>query len=325
MKFARRHFLNLAAGAAALPTLSGKTLALDYPTRPVRIIVGFAAGGPTDIFARLIAQWLSQRLGQSFIVENRPGAGSTIGIGAVVAAPPDGYTLLLVSTSAVISANYYPHLTFDVIRDIAPVCGIADEPMLLAVNPSFPAKTVSEFIAYAKAHPGKVSMAASGNGTTAHLAGELFKQMTGVELLHIPYRGGAPALTDVMGGRADAIFEGLPSLMGYVQAGKLRPLAVSTAARSPALPDIPTVAETVPGYQASVWFGVGVPKDTPSAIVELLNKEINAGLSDPALKAHLLEVGGTPLAGSPAAFAKLFVEDTEKWAKVIKAANIKAE
>ena len=325
MKLPRRNFLHLAVGATALSALPDPALALDYPNRPVRIVVGFPAGGPTDIFARLMGQWLSQRLGQPFVVENRPGAGSTIGIGLVVGAPADGYTLLLVSTSAVISASYYKNLSFEIIRDIAPVCGISLEPLVMVVNPAVPAKTVGEFIAYAKENPGKIMMASVGNGTTPQLAGELFKLMAGINLLHVPYQGASPALTDLLGGRADVMFEAMPTLVGYIKSGKLQALAVGTKTRSPVFPEIPTVAEFLPGYEATVWFGIGAPAKTPEEIVERLNKEINAGLNDPVLRARISEAGGIPLTGSSADFRKLFVDDAQKWAKVMREANIKPE
>jgi tripartite-type tricarboxylate transporter receptor subunit TctC len=324
MKLARRHFLQV-AGAAAAAGFPKFASALDYPTRPVRLIVGFPAGGPTDIFARLIGQWLSARFGQPFVVDNRPGAGSTIGVEAVVNAPPDGYTLLLVSSSATISASYYKNLSFDIVHDIAPVCGVSLEPMVMVVHPSVPAKTVPEFITYAKANPGKIIMASVGNGTTPHMAGELFKMMAGVDLLHVPYRGSAPALTDLLGGRADVMFEAMPTLVGYVKSGKLRALAETLAQRSAVMPDVPAVAEFLPGYEASVWFGVAAPRKMPTEIVDRLNKEINAGLTDPTLGARIAELGGLALTGDAATFEKLFVEDTEKWAKVMKAANIKPE
>jgi tripartite-type tricarboxylate transporter receptor subunit TctC len=325
MKLPRRTFLHLAAGAAAIPAASRAVSALDYPSRAVRIVVGFPAGGPTDIFARLMGQWLSQRLHQPFVVENRPGAGSTIGIATVVSAPADGYSLLLVSTSAVISASYYKNLSFEIIRDITPVCGISLEPLVMVVNPAVPAKTVPEFIAYAKANPGKIVMASVGNGTTPQLAGELFKLMAGVNLLHVPYQGAAPALTDLLAGRADVMFEAMPTLVGYIKSGKLRALAVGTKTRSPVFPELPTVAEFLPGYEATVWFGIGAPAKTPAEIVERLNKEINAGLNDPALRAHIGELGGIPLTGSSADFRKLFVDDAQKWTKVMREANIKPE
>jgi len=325
MKLPRRDVLRLAAGAAALPTAARSAWALDYPTRSVRIIVGFPAGGPTDIYARLMGQWLSERLGQPFVIENRPGAGSTIGVAAVVTAPPDGYTLLLVSTSATIAASYYKNLSFDLVRDIAPVCGISLEPLVMVVNPAVPAKTVPEFIAHAKANPGKVVMASVGNGTTPHLAGELFMMMAGVKLLHVPYHGAAPALTDLLGGRADVMFEAMTDLVGYINTDKLRALAVSTTKRSPVFPNLPTIGEFLPGYEASVWFGIGAPKKTPTAIVEKLNKEINAGLTDPKISARLSEGGGIPLVGGAADFEKLFVDDARKWAKVMREADIKPE
>jgi len=321
----RRRLLQFAAMAAAAPALPEIASALDYPMRPIHLIVGFTPGGPTDIFARLIGQWLSDRFGQPVIVENRPGAGSTIGVEAVVTAPPDGYTLLLASSSAAISASYYQNLSFNLIRDIAPVCGIALEPMVMVVNPTVPAKTVPEFIAYAKANPGKIVMASVGNGTTPQMAGELFKMMAGVDLLHVPYRGSAPALTDLLGGQAQVMFEAVPTVVGSVKTGKLRALAVTTVARAEVFPDIPPVAEFLPGYEAAVWFGIGAPKRTPAEIVDRLNKEINAGLNDPTLSARLGEFSATVLKGDPAAFAKFFVDDTEKWARVIKAANIKPE
>jgi tripartite-type tricarboxylate transporter receptor subunit TctC len=325
MKVARRKFLHLAAAAVAVPGTIRVAVAETYPARPVHVIVGFTPGGPTDVFARLIGEWLAKRLGQQFVIENRPGAGSTIGVEAVVTAPPDGYTLLLVSTSAAISASYYQNLSFNLVRDIAPVCGVALAPMVMVVNPAVPANTVPEFIAYAKANPGKVVMASVGNGTTPQMAGELFKMMANVDLLHVPYHGAAPALTDLLGGRAQVMFEAMSSLVGYIQAGKLRALAVTPAKRSPTFPDLPSIGEFLPGYEASVWFGIGAPKQTPKDIVDLLNKEINAGLNDPALRARLDELGVMALTGSPLDFEKLFVGDTEKWAKVIKAANLKPE
>jgi tripartite-type tricarboxylate transporter receptor subunit TctC len=321
----RRYFLRLAGGAVAAPLIARRASALDYPTHPVRIVVGFPPGGPTDIYARLIGQWLSEHLGQPFVVENRPGAGSTIGVQAVVSSPPDGYTLLLATTSAAIAASYYKNVSFDLIRDIAPVCGVSLEPLVMVVHPSLPAKTIPEFIAYAKANPGKVVMASVGNGTTPHLAGELFMLMAGVKFLHVPYHGAAPALTDVLGGRADLVFEAMTDLVGYINTGKLRALAVTTAKRSPVFPDVPTVGEFLPGYEANVWFGIGAPKKTPAEIVERLNKEINAGLVDPKLSARLREGGGIPLTGSNADFEKLFVDDARKWAKVMRDADIKLE
>jgi tripartite-type tricarboxylate transporter receptor subunit TctC len=325
MQLPRRRFLHLGLSAAALPALSRIARAQAYPARPVRLMVGFPPGGPTDISARLIAQWLSDRLGQPFVVENRPGAGSNIATDAVAHSPADGYTLLLVSTSATVSATFYQNLNFNFIRDIAPVAGIVRVPLVMVVNPSVPAKTVPEFIAYAKANPGQINMASVGNGTTPHMAGELFKMMSGVDMLHVPYRGASPALTDMLGGRAQVMFEGMLSLVAHAREGKLRPLAVTTTVRSRLFPDVPTVAEFLPGYEASVWFGIGAPRDTPAEIVGKLNREINAGLADPTLSARIGELGGTPLALSSAEFEKLIAADTEKWGKVVRAANITLE
>jgi tripartite-type tricarboxylate transporter receptor subunit TctC len=325
MHLPRRVFLRLAGAGTVATVFSRVVSALDYPNHSVRIIVGFPPGGPTDIFARLISQWLSDTLGQPFVVENRPGAGSTIGIQAVVSSPPDGYTLLLVSTSAVISASYYKNLNFNIVRDITPVCGISNEPLVMVVNPTVPAATVPEFIARAKANPGKIVMASVGNGTTPHLAGELFKLMAGVDLLHVPYQGAAPALTDLLGGRADVMFEAMPTLVGYIRSGKLRALGVGTATRSAVFPDLPAIGEFLPGYEATVWFGIAAPAKTPAEVIDRLNKQINAGLNDPKLNTRLLEVGGTPLTGSTADFEKLFVDDAQKWAKVMREANVKSE
>jgi tripartite-type tricarboxylate transporter receptor subunit TctC len=325
MKHPRREFLRLAAAAAALPILPRMASAQAYPARPVRIVVGYPAGGPTDIFARLMGQWLSDHLGQPFIIENRPGAGSTIGVQAVVNAVADGHTLITLSTSAVISAQYYKNLNFNLTRDIVPVCGIALEPLVMVVNPSVTAKSVPEFIADAKAKPGKFVMASVGNGTTPHMAGQLFMMMAGVEMLHVPYQGAAPALTDMLGGRADVMFEAMPTLVGHLREGKLRGLAVGSVARSSVFPDIPTVGEFLPGYEANVWFGIGAPRQTPSDIVERLNREINAGLNDPALRAKVTQFGGTPLTGSSAEFENLFRRDTEKWAKVVQAAGARTQ
>ena len=321
----RRNVLQLAASAAIAPAWPRGAAALDYPNHAVRLIIGFPPGGPTDIYGRLIAQWLSQRFGQPVVVENKPGAGSTIGVSEVVHAAPDGYTLLLVSTSAAISSSFYSNLDFNLIRDIAPVCGISLVPLVMVVHPSMPAKAVPEFIAYAKANPGKINMASVGNGTTPQLAGELFKMMAGVDLLHVPYRGAAPALTDLLAGRAQVMFEAITSLVGYIRDGKLRALAVTLPTRSPIFPDLPSVGEFLPGYEAAVWFGIGAPKKTPAEIVDKLNKEINAGLADATISTRLNELGGAVLSGPPAEFAKHFVGDAEKWAKVIKAANIKPE
>jgi tripartite-type tricarboxylate transporter receptor subunit TctC len=325
MTLRRRQFLNLAAGAVALPAASRIARAQTYPVRPVRIIVGFAPGGGTDILARLIGQWLSERLGQPFVIENRPGAGSNTGTEAVVRAPPDGYTLLTIASPAAINATLYEKLNYNFIRDIAPVSGLIRVPNVMEVNLSVPAKTVPEFIVYAKANPGKISMASSGIGTAVHVSGELFKMMTGVNMVHVPYRGDAPAVTDLLGGQVQVMFGSMPASLEHIRVGKLRPLAVTTAARSQALPDIPTVGDFVPGYEASAFYGVGVPNGTPAEIVDKLNKEINAGLADPRIKSRLADLGGTVLAGSPAEFGKLIVDETEKWAKVVKFSGAKPE
>ena len=325
MKLPRRRFLHLAAGAAVLPAVSRVARAQAYPTRPVRIIVGFAPGGATDIMARLIGQWLSERLGQQFVVENRPGAAGNIATEAVVRSASDGYTLLLAHSVNAINATFYDKLNFDFIRDIAPVASIHREPNVMEVNPSVPVKTVPEFISHAKANPGRINMASAGNGSTSHLGGEWFKMMTGVNLVHVPYRGAGPALVDLLGGQVQVMFPTMSSSIEYIRAGKLRVLAVTTATRSPALPDVPTVNEFVPGYEASFWTGIGAPKNTPAEIVDKLNKEINAALADPKMKARLAELGSTALPGSPADFGKLIVDETEKWAKVVKFANIKPD
>jgi tripartite-type tricarboxylate transporter receptor subunit TctC len=308
-----------------LPPLARISWAQTYPTKQVRIIVGFAAGGPNDILARLIGQWLSDRLGQQFIVENRPGAGSNIATEAVVRAPPDGYTLLLVGSPNAINATLYDKLNFNFIRDIAPVASFIRGALVMVVHPSVPAKTVPEFIAYAKANPGKLSYGSGGVGGITHITAELFKMMAGVVMVHVPYRGVAPALTDLLGGQVQVLFANPAQSIQYIRAGKLRALAITTAARSEALPDIPTVGESVPGYEASSIFGFGAPKNTPAEVIDKLNKEINAGLADPKIKARLADLDGTVLVGSPADFAKLIAEETEKWCKVIRAANIKPE
>jgi tripartite-type tricarboxylate transporter receptor subunit TctC len=325
MKLPRRKFLHLAAGAAALSAVSHIAWAQAYPTRPVRLIVGFVPGNPPDIVARLTGQWLSERLGQPFVVENRPGASGFIGTEAVVRAPPDGYTLLVTGVNDVVGATLYDKLNYNFMRDIAPVAAIIRQPLVMVVHPSFPAKTVPEFIAHAKANPGKVNMASAGTGTPPHLVGALFKAMADVDMVHVAYRGGAPALTDLIGGQVQVMFVGTPASIEYIRSGKLRPLGVTTATRSKVLPDVPTVGEFVPGYEASTWFGVGAPKNTPSQIIDKLNKEINAGHADPKLKAQLASLGGTVLPGSPADFGKLIADETEKWGKVIRALNIKAE
>jgi tripartite-type tricarboxylate transporter receptor subunit TctC len=325
VKFPRRQFLHLAAGAAALPVLSRAAWTLDYPTRPVHLLVGFAAAGPTDIAARLMGGWLSERLGRAFVVENRPGANTNIATGAVARAPADGYTLLLVTVSNAINATLYDNLDFNFIRDIAPVAGIVRATYVMLVNPLVPATTVPEFIAYAKANPGKINMATAGTGTGTGICGELFKMMAGVDLVPVPYRGGGPALIDLLGGQVQVMFEGISSSIGYIRAGKLRALAVTSATRSAVLPDTPTVGQFVPGYDASQWFGVGAPKSTPAAIVDRLNGEINAGLADPGIKQRIADLGGAPMPMTPAEFGKLTADETEKWGKVIRAAHIKPE
>ncbi|MET0632448.1 MAG: tripartite tricarboxylate transporter substrate binding protein [Xanthobacteraceae bacterium] len=325
MKLPRRTFLHLAAGAAALPLVSPLARAQAYPARPVRLIVGFAAGGTTDLAGRLIGQWLSERLGQQFIVENRTGASTNIATEAVARAPADGYTLLVVTASNAINATLYDKLNFDFLRDIAPVAGLIRYPLVMQVNPSFPATTVPEFISYAKANPGKISYGSGGHGTSIHVASELFKMMTGINMIHVPYRGGAPAMTDLMGGQVQVVFNPLPESMEFIKAGKLRPLAVTTATRSDVLREIPALAEFVPGYEASAVQGIGAPKATPAEIVERLNKEINAGLADPKLNARFTELGGTVFPGSAADFGAFMADETEKWAKVIRFSGAKAE
>jgi tripartite-type tricarboxylate transporter receptor subunit TctC len=325
MKLPRRDFLRFAAGAAVLPVVPRVAKAGTYPSRPVHIIVGFPAGGVGDTVTRLTGQWLSDHLGQPFIIENRPGASGSIGTEAVVRAAPDGYTLLATQTSDAINATLNQKLSFIFVRDIAPVAGLVLVPNVLLVHPSIPVKTVSEFVAYAKANPGKLNMASAGNGQPSHVAGELFKLMTGIEMVHVPYRGGAPALTDLIAGHVQVIFVALPAAIGHIRAGKLRPLAVTTTTRVDVLPDVPTVDETVPGYQASGWQGVGAPRGTPIDIVDKLNRVINGGLADQGIKARLSDLGGTVLSGSSADFAKFVVEETARWARVIKLADIKPE
>jgi tripartite-type tricarboxylate transporter receptor subunit TctC len=325
MKLPRRQFLHLATGAAALSGISRIARAQAYPSRPVRIIVGFTAGGNFDLTARLISQWLSQRLGQQFIVENRPGASTNIATEAVVRAPADGYTLLLGGAVNAINATFYERLNFDFIRDIAPVASLIRFPNVIDLNPSFPAKTIPEFIAYAKANPGKVNMASSGNGTSQHLSGELFKMMTGVNLIHVPYRGAPQALSDLVGGQVQVSFDPLPPAIELIRSGKVRALAVTTATRSEALPDVPTVGEFVPGYEASGWNGIVAPRNTPVEVIQKLNNEINAALADAGTKAKLADLGGIVVAGSAADFGKLIADETEKWGKVIKFAGIKAD
>jgi len=325
MKLLRRRFLHLAAGAAALPSVARFAWAQVYPARPVRIIVGFAAGGGADTTARLMGQWLSERLGQQFIIENRPGAGSNIGAETVAKAAADGYTLLLVTTANAINATLYDKLNFDFARDVASVAGIMRVPNVMEVNPSLPVKTVPEFIAYAKSNPRTLNYASGGSGTTAHVAGELFRNLTGVNMQHVPYRGIGPALTDLLGGQVQVMFDAMSGSIEHIRAGRLRALAVTTAARSEALPDVPTVGEFVPGFEVSQWYGVGVPKNTPADIIGRLNKEINAGLADPRLKVRLVDLGGTVLVGSPADFGKLVADETEKWGKVVKSSGAKPD
>ncbi|HEX6897076.1 MAG TPA: tripartite tricarboxylate transporter substrate binding protein [Bryobacteraceae bacterium] len=325
MTLLRRQFLHLAAGAIALPAVSRVTWAETYPSQPVRVIVGFAAGGPNDILARVIGQWLAKRLGHSFVIENRLGAGSNIATEAVVHAPPDGYTLLLVGSPNAINATLYDRLNFNFIRDIAPVASFMRGALVLVVHPSVPAKTLAEFIVYAKANPGKLSYGSGGVGGITHITAELFKMMAGVEMVHVPYRGVAPALTDLLGGQVQALFANPAQSIPYIRAGRLRALAITTATRSEALPDIPAVGEFVPGYEASSIFGFGAPKNTPAEIIDKLNKAINAGLAVPEIKARVADLDGTVLVGSPADFGKLIAEETDKWGKVIHAANIKAE
>ena len=325
MKLPRRQFLHLAAAAAALPAVSRIAAAQAYPTRVVHIVVGFAAGGGVDITARLIGQWLSERLGQSFVIDNRPGAGGNIGTETVVNAPADGYTLLLATVPNAVNATLYDKLNFNFVRDIAPVAGIIRVPQVVLVHPSVPAKTVPKLIAYAKANPGRVNMASAGNGSAPHMAGELFNVMAGVNMVHVPYRGQGPALTDLLGGQVQVLFATTPGTTDYVKTGKLRALAVTTASRAEVLPDVPTVGDFVAGYEASQWYGVGAPRNTPAEIIDRLNQEINAALADPKMKARFSDIGGEPLAGSPAAFGKLIAEETEKWGKVVRAANLKPE
>jgi tripartite-type tricarboxylate transporter receptor subunit TctC len=325
MKLPRGNFLHLTAGAAALPALAHVAVAQTYPSRPVRMIVPFAPGGTSDILARLMGQWLSERLGQPFVIENRPGANSNIGTEAVVRAPSDGYTLLLVTAAAAINATFYEKLSFNFIRDITAVAGIVRVPSVMVVNPSVPATTVPEFIAYAKSKPGKTTMASAGKGAPSHLAGELFKTMAGVDMVHVPYRGGGPAVTDLIAGQVQVVFPTIVESIEYIRASRLRALAVTSATRSDALPGIPTLGEFLPGYEASGWFGIGAPKSTSSEVVDQLNKQINEGLADPKMKARFADLGGVPMPMTPADFGKLIADETEKWGKVIRAANIKPE
>jgi tripartite-type tricarboxylate transporter receptor subunit TctC len=325
MTLPRRHFLQLVGAVAAAPALSQLASALDYPSRPVRLVVGASAGGGNDIFARLIGQWLSERLGQQFVIENRPGAGTNIGTELVVHAPPDGYTLLLIPSSAAIDATLYEKLNFNFIRDIAPVAGIISVFNIMYVHPSFPAKTVPEFIAYAKANPGKINMASGGNGSSSHMAGELFKMMAGVNLLHVPYRSQAPALIDLLGGQVQVMFATAPGTTQYITTGKLRALAVTTAKPAEALPGIPSLGEFVPGYETIQWYGLGAPKNTSAEIIQVLHKEFDAALSDSKMKVRIANVGGSTMPMTVTEFGKFIADETEKWAKVVKFAGIKAE
>jgi tripartite-type tricarboxylate transporter receptor subunit TctC len=325
MRFPRRQFLQLAAAAAALPSVSPPASAQTYPSRPVRVMVGFAAGQAIDIVTRIIGQQLSERLGQQFIIENRPGAGGNIATEAVVRAPPDGYTLLAIGSNNMINATLYQNLSYDFIRDIAPVASVYRVPQVMEVNPSFPAKTVPELIAYAKAHPGEISFASAGNGSVAHVTGELFKMMTGVNMLHVPYRGAPPALTDLIGGQVHVMFDNLPSSIEHIRAGRLRPLAITSTARLQALPDVPTIGDFVPGFETSAWAGIGAPKNTPAEIIDTLNREINGILAKPAVQARFTDLGGQVLALTPSAYASLIAQETDKWAKVIKFSGARAD
>ena len=325
MELLRRRFLHLAAGAAVLPGASGFCWAQAYPARPARIIVPYAAGGGVDITARLIGQWFSERLGQSFVTENRTGAGGNLGTEVVANAPADGYTLLLAAVPNAVNATLFEKLNFNFIRDIAPVAGIIRVPMAVLVHPSVPAKTIPEFIAYAKANPGKVNMASAGTGSAPHMAGELFNVMAGVSMIHVPYRGQGPALSDLLGGQVQVLFAATPGTVDYVRTGKLRGLAITTAARADVLPELPPVGDFVPGYDASQWYGLGAPKNTPADIIDRLNREINAALADPTMKMRFADLGGEPLAGTPAEFGRFIAAETEKWAKVVKFAGLRAE
>jgi tripartite-type tricarboxylate transporter receptor subunit TctC len=325
MRISRRQSLRLAASLASVPLLARSASAQAYPTRPVRIIVGFAPGGAADITARLIAQWLTDQLGQQFLVENRPGAGTNIGTEAVINAAPDGYTLLLVSVANTVNATLYEKLNFDFLHDIVPVAGLVRGPLVMDLALAVPAKTVPEFIAYAKANPGKINMASAGNGTPSHMAGELFKLSTGLDLVYVPYRGAAPALTDVLAGQVQLLFDNLPTSLEHIRAGKVRALAVTTADRSPAVPDLPTVAEFVPGYEVSSWFGIGAPRGTPAAVIDKLNATINDGLTDRRLQARIAEMASVPMRLSPAQFATLIVTESAKWARVVKLSGARAD
>jgi tripartite-type tricarboxylate transporter receptor subunit TctC len=324
-KFQRRQFLQLVAGAAALPAASSVAHAQAYPSRPVRLVIGYTPGGSADLTARLMGQWLSEKLGQSFVIENRPGGGTNIATEQVLRATPDGYTLLLVAPANAINASLYDKLNFDFLKEMEPIAGIIRFPNVVVVHPSLPIKTIPELIAYAKANPGKLNMASSGNGSTIHMSGELFKMMTGINMVHVPYRGGAPALTDLIAGQVQVMFDNIPTSADHVRTGRLRGLAVTGAERSQVLPDLPTVAEFLPGYEASAWYGLGAPKNTPAAIVERINAAVNAILADPASQARFTELGASLLPGSPADFGKLLADETEKWGKVVKFAGAKPE
>jgi tripartite-type tricarboxylate transporter receptor subunit TctC len=325
MTLVRRRFLKLATGATALPMIPRGARALDYPSRSVRLIIPFAPGGTTDVIGRQIGTWLQEKLGQPFVVESRPGAGTNVGTEVVVRASPDGYALLLFDPAAAINATLYENLNFNFIRDIAPIICIFRTPLVLVAKPALPARTLTEFIAYAKANPGKINMASAGSGTTSHLAGELFKEMTGVDMTHIPYQGGGPAIVSLLGGQVDIFFSTAPIAIAHVRADKLHALAVTGATRLDALPGVPTIAETVPGYEASYWVGLGAPKETPTAIIDKLNREISAALADPTMQARFADLGGAAVAGQPAEFRKFIVDETEKWGKLVRAANVKVE
>jgi tripartite-type tricarboxylate transporter receptor subunit TctC len=325
MKFPRRQFLHLAAGAALLPALSRSAGAQSYPTRPIRLIIGYTPGGSADLTARLMGQWLSERLGQSFVIENRPGGGTNIATEAALRAAPDGYTLLLVAPANAINATLYSKLNFNFLQEMEPIAGIIRFPNVVVVNPEVPVKTIPELIAYAKANPGKLNMASSGNGSTIHMSGELFKMLTGIDMLHVPYRGGAPALTDLLSGQVQVMFDNIPTCAEHVKSGKLRGLAVTSTTRSDVLPDLPTVADFLPGYEASAWYGLAAPKGTPPEIVQTLNKAVNAILADPAAKARFAEIGAILLPGSAAEFGKLVADETDKWGKVVKFAGARVD
>ena len=325
MKLSRRSLLHLSAGAVALPALSRRARAQTYPVGPIRLIIGYTPGGSADITARLTGQWLSERLGQSVIVESRPGGGTNIATEAVVRAPPDGYTLLLVAPANAINATLYDKLSFDFLRDIVPVAGIIRFPNVVDVNPSLPVKSIPELIAYAKTNPGKLNIASSGNGSTIHMSGELFKMMTGINMVHVPYRGGAPALTDLIAGQVHVMFDNIPTSAEHVRSGRLRGLAVTGTARSHVLPELPTVADFLPGYEASAWYGLGAPRNTPTAVIDRLNDAVNAILADPTSQGRFAELGASLLPGSPADFGKLLADETEKWGKVVKFAGAKPD